>query len=203
LEPRFLDERLGIGYVQITGFQESTVQEVDVALAKLQNAGMKALILDLRGNMGGLFEVAVQVAERFLSSGIIAFTRGQAEESNLTYRARPMSTLAVPLVILIDTDTASSAEMLAGALKENNRGTLVGQATFGKGSIQKVRKLHSVPAAIRVTVAKFYSPQGHSYGDQGVTPDVVVERSGAVVELERDSQVQAAVDVARRLVMDH
>src|SRR5207248_11160376 len=74
-EPRFLDERLGIGYLQISGFHESTVDEVDLAIAKLQAAGMKVLILDLRGNMGGLFEVAIQVAERFLSSGIIAFTR--------------------------------------------------------------------------------------------------------------------------------
>jgi carboxyl-terminal processing protease len=203
LEPRFLDERLGIGYVQLAGFHESTVQEIDVALAKLQTAGMKVLILDLRGNMGGLFEVAVQVAERFLSSGIIAFTRGQTEEFNTTYRARAMSMLAVPLVVLIDTETASSAEMLAGALKENHRGTLVGQATFGKASIQKVRRLHSVPAAIRMTVARFFSPEGHSCCDQGVSPDIVVDRLPAAADGGRDPQVQAALDVARRLVLDH
>lgn len=202
-EPRFIDEHLGIGYVQIAGFQESTVQEVDNALAKLEATGMRALVLDLRGNMGGLFDVAVQVAERFLSSGIIAFTRGQSDESNLTYRARPMSILTVPLVVLIDSDTASSAEMLAGALKDNHRGTLVGQPTFGKGSIQKIRKLQSVPAAIRMTVAKFYSPQGHPYADVGVLPDISVERSAAVKDLDRDPQVQSALDVARRLVMVH
>jgi carboxyl-terminal processing protease len=202
-EPRFIDEHLGIGYVQITGFQESTAQEVDTALAKLEATGMRALVLDLRGNMGGLFDVAVQVAERFLSSGIVAFTRGQSDESNVTYRARPMSTLTVPLVVLIDSDTASSAEMLAGALKDNHRGTLVGQPTFGKGSIQKVRKLQSVPAAIRMTVAKFYSPQGHPYADVGVLPDIAVERPIAVRDLDRDPQVQSALDAARRLIMVH
>jgi carboxyl-terminal processing protease len=158
---------------------------------------MRALVLDLRGNNGGLFDVAVLVAERFLSSGIITFTRGESDESNVTYRARALSTLTVPLVVLIDSDTASSAEMIAGALKENHRGTLVGETTFGKGSIQKVRKLHSVPAAIRMTVAKFYSPLGHPYMDAGVAPDVSVERG---VNAEHDPQLQAALDIARPLV---
>jgi carboxyl-terminal processing protease len=197
-EPRFVDEQLGVAYLRIASFSESTGQEVDVALTKLEAAGMRALILDLRGNNGGLFDVAVLVAERFLSSGIIAFTRGESDESNVTYRARAMSTLTVPLVVLIDSDTASSAEMIAGALKENHRGTLVGETTFGKGSIQKVRKLHSVPAAIRMTVAKFYSPQGHSYLDAGVVPDVPVDRA---VNAEQDPQLQAALDIARPLIV--
>jgi carboxyl-terminal processing protease len=111
--------------------------------------------------------------------------------------------LTVPLIVLIDADTASSAEMLAGALKENHRATLVGQATFGKGTIQKVRKLHSVPAAIRMTVAKFYSPQGRSYAEHGVGPDVAAERPNPAADLDHDPQVQAALDVARPLVLDH
>jgi carboxyl-terminal processing protease len=200
-EPRFLDERLGIAYLQVAAFRESTVQEVDSALAKLQAAGMTVLILDLRSNWGGLFEVATQVSERFLSTGIIAFTRGHSDEFNTTYRAHAVSSLAVPLVVLIDSETASSAEMLAGALKENHRATLVGQTTFGKGTIQKLRSLHSVPAAIRMTVAKFYSPEGHPYADLGVSPSIVVERGTRVVDLDHDPQVQAALEVARPLAV--
>jgi hypothetical protein len=202
-EPRFIHEPLGIAYFQISAFHDSTVEEVEQAIAQLQDSGMRALVLDLRGNLGGRFDVAVGVAERLLSTGVIAFTRGQMDEFNTAYRAHALSLLTVPLIVLIDTDTASSAEMLAGALKENHRATLVGQATFGKGSIQKVRKLHSVPAAIRMTVARFYSPEGHSYAERGVSPDVVVERPMATTDLDRDPQVQAALDVARPLVLDH
>jgi carboxyl-terminal processing protease len=201
-EPRFVDERSGIAYLQLLAFQETTVQELDLAIAKLQASGMRLLVLDLRGNAGGLFETAVQVVERFLSSGIIVSTHGQLRDYNVTYQAHGMSVLTVPLVVLVDGETASSAELVAGALKENQRGTLVGQTTFGKGSIQKVRKLPSGLGGLRVTVARFYSPAGQPYSGTGVTPDYPVRRLDSPVDLEHDGQVQAALDVARRLLMD-
>jgi carboxyl-terminal processing protease len=206
LEPRFLDAGREIGYVQLIAFQETTRLELDDAILRLQAAGMKVLILDLRGNPGGPFEIAVQVAQRFLASGVMIVTTqgqigGQVHDYNKTYYAQGDNVLAVPLVILVDAETASSAEMVAGALKENQRGQLVGQPTFGKGSIQRIDKLKTAPlAGLRMTVARFYSPTGRSYGDTGVTPQVVI-RSEVSMEIGQDAQLQAAVDVARPLTM--
>jgi carboxyl-terminal processing protease len=200
-EPRFLDDQLGIGYLQLVTFQETTLAELDKAILNLQAAEMRALILDLRGNEGGLFEVAVQVVERFVSAGVIVSTHGQVREYNATYRAHGSSVLAVPLVVLVDGDTASSAEMVAGALKDHQRGTLVGRTTFGKGSIQRVGGLSAIPGGIRMTVAKFFSPRGLGYSDIGVSPHLVVEPSTLPMSLEQDAQVQRALDVARALAM--
>jgi carboxyl-terminal processing protease len=201
-EKGFLDRALGIGYVQILGFQETTLQELDLAIVKLQAAGMKVLILDLRGNLGGLFDVARQVVGRFLSAGIVVSTQGAvSSEYNVTYYAQSMNPLTVPLVVLVDGLTASSAEMVAGALKENQRGKLVGKTTFGKGSIQKVRRLSTVPAGIRMTVAKFYSPRGLPYDGAGVAPHLDVAGAEIPVDPEQDPQVQAALEVARPLAM--
>jgi carboxyl-terminal processing protease len=203
-EPRFLDEQAGIAYVQLVAFQETTVHELDDAIDKMQAGGMKVLVLDLRGNVGGLFEVAIQIAERFLSTGLIVSTHGQVREYNNIYRAESMNVLTVPLVVLVDGETASAAEMVAGALKDNQRGTLVGQTTFGKGSIQNIRKLSTIPAGIRLTVAKLYSPRGRPYTDNGINPDVPVARSSPMtaMDMDPDAQVQAALDLARRLAAD-
>lgn len=203
-EPRLLGDRtLPIGYVQVLGFQETTLQELDEAIQKLQAAGMKALLLDLRGNPGGLVDVAVQTAQRFLPEGVIASTQGQLRLYNRTYEAHNPAALATPLVVLIDGETASSAEMVAGALRDNQRGRLVGQTTFGKGSIQHYWRL-STTAGLRITVAKFYSPRGQPYSGQGVTPHLVVERPWMLMslDLEQDPQVRAALETARRLVLD-
>jgi len=119
-----------IGLIRITAFQESTVKEFDDAVAQLNQAGMKALVVDLRGNGGGLFESAVEVARRFLLSGIIATKQHLDEKSNIVTtlcEAKNPGALTIPLVVLIDNDTASSAEVLAGALKENGRAPLIGQ----------------------------------------------------------------------------
>jgi carboxyl-terminal processing protease len=200
--PHFLDMQQAIGYLQLVSFQESTPAELDDAILKLQTAGMKVLILDLRGNAGGLFEEARQVVERFMSSGIIVSTQGQVLEYNATYYAHGMNALTVPLVVLVDGETASCAEMVAGALKDNLRGRLVGKTTFGKGSIQKVRKLNTLPpAGLRMTVAKFYSPRGQPYSGLGVAPHLDVAGSDMTLDPEQDPQVQAALDVARSLVM--
>jgi carboxyl-terminal processing protease len=203
-EPRFLDEGREIGYLQLIVFQDTTLTELDDAIRRLQAAGMRALILDLRGNPGGPFEIAVQVAERFLASGVIVMTHGQisgVRDYNKTYQAHSASALTVPLVMLVDADTASSAEMVAGAIRENQRGKLVGDTTFGKGSIQRVDKLTKAPlAGVRMTVARFYAPSGRPYGNTGVIPDIVV-RPEASMDVGEDAQLQAALDIARPLTM--
>ncbi len=196
-EPRFADPQSGIGYLQLTGFQETTVRELNAAVARLQAMGMRVLILDLRGNPGGLFYVARQVVERFISSGVIVSTHGQVREYNCVYEAHGADVLSVPLVVLVDGETASSAEMVAGALKDRQRGTLVGQTTFGKGSIQKVREVGKAGCGLRMTVAKFYSPSGKGLSGAGVPPHIAISRPD--MPMEFDTQLQAALDVARPL----
>jgi carboxyl-terminal processing protease len=199
-----LDRVTGIGYLRVTVFQKTTVQELDEAIARLRMDGIKVLILDLRGNSGGLFDVAVQVAERFLSQGIIVSTQSQVPEYNRIHAAHNMNALTLPLVVLVDGDTASAAEIVAGALKDNQRCKVVGQTTYGKGTSQRVFKLEAAPAGLRITLARYFSPNGQAYSGRGVTPDVVAERTpkDLDVDLLKQPQVRMAIQVARGLVKD-
>ncbi len=169
-----------IGKLTINYFQESTVQEVKDALATLQALGMKVLILDLRRNPGGLFKSAIEVAEQFLPEGVIVVsqTRVPFEDRKLSgaIRADHPDALLMPMVVLVDGETASSAEVLAGALKDNGRAKLVGQPTFGKGTLQCIIRLDKpfyehMPAGIRITVAKLLSPHWQPYSGRGIEPN--------------------------------
>jgi carboxyl-terminal processing protease len=192
-------DRSDIAYIQITRFRETTPQELDTALASLKEGGMKGLILDLRGNRGGSFEASVECARRFLASGLIVSTR-KRDGKVTKYQIRSSDSLAlpanIPLVVLIDGCTASAAEILAGALKDNGRARLIGQTTFGKGCIQRPFKLVSgegkfkrLVGAIRLTIAKYFSPRGQSYNGTGIVPDDIVDRQP---EADKDDQVEAA-----------
>ena len=151
-------ERDSIGYVHLTSFQKTTPQELDSALVRLRSEGMRVLILDLRGNPGGVFTAAVQVADRFLPAGVIVSTPGQLPAFTKTYLAQnPMTALDIPLIVLVDGETASAAEVVAGALKENERALLVGQQTYGKGSIQKLLTLRA-GGGLYLTLARLYAP---------------------------------------------
>lgn len=195
---RMLDPTQGIAYISVLAFTENTVQELDEAIRNLELQGMKVLILDLRGNAGGLFDAAVQVAERFLWEGAyIVSTKGKVREvKRLSRNANP---LMVPLVVLVDSGTASAAEILAGALKENvaddmqPRAKLVGMPTFGKGTVQHMVELKSVQAGgIRITWAKFFSPRNHPYNGTGVEPHFKVENA--------DQQFAEGVAQAREIL---
>ena len=179
-----------IGSIRLLSFNENTVQELKDAILTLQAAGMKALILDLRGNPGGLFESSLQIAEMFLTEGLIVQTQSHLPDLNKAHKSHNPDALTLPLVMLIDGETASSAEVLAGALKENHRALLVGQTTYGKGSIQIVVPLDGVSAGVRVTVAKFLSPTGHVYSGKGVTPDVVVQVAAAMLEIAQQKALE-------------
>jgi carboxyl-terminal processing protease len=203
-EPRFLGDRmLGIGYLQVTLFQETTAREFDEAIFKLQMTGMRALILDLRGNPGGVVEAAVQLAERFIPDGIIVSTQGQGRANNRTHLANNPGALTIPLVVLIDSNTASAAELVAGALKHYGRARLVGQTTHGKGTVQRHGRLSASEAGVRITVARFFGPAGQAYSGAGVTPDVEVEGSLTAwsMDVEQDPQVRAALEAARQLLL--
>ncbi len=205
LDARIVDVENSIGYVQVAFFQKSTLEELDLALSRLNEQGMRALILDLRANPGGSFPAALQVADRFIGDGVLAATRGRAPGENAVHRARPDNNLTVPLVLLIDGDTASSAEIVAGAVRDHKRGVLIGQRSFGKGTMQRVFPLATVPSGIRLTTARVYSPLDIPYTEQGVTPDVEVPRSGSVAPMGMpdalaDAQLRAAIETARQLL---
>lgn len=168
----------GIGYLAITTFQESTPHEVDAALVALGKE-TRALVLDLRGNSGGSFEAAIDTARRFLPSGTIVTTLTSDPQERTVYQSRNPAAVSLPLIVLIDGDTASAAEVLAGALKENKRARLLGQTTFGKGCIQSIIRLSPQPGVVypgglRITVARFLSPNGTPYSGRGVVPDRVL-----------------------------
>src|SRR5205823_5484204 len=187
---RLLDADTGIAYLQLATFHENTPQEMDAALALLEMQGMKSLVLDLRGNSGGLFDAAVRVAERFLGEGAFivgAHSRGR----DLKRTSHNLNPLPVPLVVLVDGATASSAEIVAGALKENGRATLVGQTTFGKTTVQQLLELKTVQAGgIRVTWAQFFTPLSRDDG-AGISPHILVERTSRGF----DDQLNAALSL--------
>lgn len=163
-----------LGYIRIFDFQHSTVQEVKDALAQLQLMPLDGVVLDLRSNPGGLFKSGLGVAELFLGEGVITHTVSQLPGWSRTYRVHNPTASDLTLVVLIDNGTASAAEIVAGALKDNERATLLGQTTFGKGSIQCTIPLERSPGGLRLTIAKFTSPNRQTLHGQGVTPHVVI-----------------------------
>jgi len=176
-----------LGYLRISSFQDTTLQEVKEALAHLQSFnGIKGLILDLRGNPGGLFKSSVQVAELFLGTGVIVYSQSQLRDyrdpkdpaHQKAFKADIHNTFLLPVVVLVDSETASSAEVLAGALKDSGRARLLGQTTYGKGSIQSVIPLRKTPGGIRLTVAQLFSPSRQPVTGRGVVPHDFVNTEG-------------------------
>jgi carboxyl-terminal processing protease len=171
---KLLDPEHGIGYFQLTGFQKTSTEEIDRALATLSNEGMRALVLDLRGNPGGLLNVAVEIAERFIDQGLVVSTRGRAHGQTQSLATRGQARWRLPIYVLVDRDSASASEILAGALQDHNRATIIGARTYGKGSVQSIFSLRSAPAGLKLTTAKFYSPRNRPYSEQGVQPDIPI-----------------------------
>jgi carboxyl-terminal processing protease len=176
----------GIGYIQLTQFTEGTGAEFKAALKRLQAAGIKALILDLRNNPGGLFDAAVEVAEPFFKPGeLIVYTQGRTADSREELRAGSSAGgLNLPVAVLVNAGTASAAEVVAGALKDTSRAVVVGETTFGKGSVQTIFRLKN-GEALRLTTARYYTPGGVSIHEKGIEPQVPV-----VVSLEEEAKLR-------------
>lgn len=199
-----IDSGNGIAYIHLAGFQKSTSSELDAALEKLQRDGMQALILDVRGNPGGLLTAAVEVLDRFIAEGVLVSTKGRTGDQNWTYRAHRENTLDVPLVLLTDGDSASASEIVAGAIRDHHRGTIVGRKTYGKWSVQSIFNVGR-ENGLRLTTAKFYSPNGHTHGKVGVEPNVPVEITGREYAvgfrgLDKDQKSDADIDEAVRIL---
>jgi len=194
LPPDDAKDASAVGYVRVNSFSDTTVQDLKSAILRLESSGIDALILDLRSNPGGSFPAGVKVAELFMTEGVIAYKQGRDKEES--HKALNPNAFLMPVVVLVDGDTASAAEVVAGALKENNRARLIGETTFGKGSIQKLVQFdNKVPGGMRITVAHFLSPSNQPYHGQGVVPHRVIEQS----ENGSDTQLQAAKEEARAL----
>ncbi len=209
---RIIDPQYGVGYMKLTSFQKTTSRDVDAALWKLHEQGMKQLIIDLRGNPGGLLKAAVDVADRFVYDGLIVATRGRSPREDFDHKGEVAGTWRVPLVILIDHDSASASEILAGAIRDHNRGTVVGEKSYGKGSVQGIFPLAASNVGIRLTTAKWYTPSGQAISGSGIKPDVAVATAAkdsnhastttlkpvdGVKPIANDSFIQAALQVAR------
>jgi carboxyl-terminal processing protease len=168
---------------------------------------MRALVIDLRGNPGGLLSSAVDVADLFIERGLVVATRGRSPEEDFNYTAGKPGTWKMPLVVLIDGDSASSSEILAGAIRDHKRGTIVGSRSYGKGSIQGIFPLETAGVGMRLTTAKFFSPRGLPFSGIGVEPDVAVVNTARPVDgtvtapSQGDTALAAAVEVARRSVL--
>ncbi len=144
-----IDPQYGVGYFKLTCFEKTTARDLDAALWKLHREGMKSLVVDVRGNPGGLLVSAVEVVDRFVDRGVIVSTRGRIAQEDYTYSAHEQSKWRMPLVVLIDQDSASAAEIFAGAIRDHRRGTIVGVRSFGKGSVQGIFPLDDSNAGMR------------------------------------------------------
>jgi carboxyl-terminal processing protease len=202
-----VDSDYKIGYIELAGFQKTTAAEMDAALAELSRSGMKALVLDVRGNPGGLLTAAVAVLDKFIDEGVLVSTKGRSGDQNWTYRAHRQGTYNIPLVLLTDGDSASASEIVAGAVRDHGRGTIVGRKTYGKWSVQSIFNVGR-ETGLRLTTAKFYSPDGLNHSKVGVSPDVVVDERlehnvawrGNNAEDERDIDLERAIEILKNKV---
>jgi carboxyl-terminal processing protease len=166
------------GYVRLSQFQEKTESEFDKALKALDGeskGAMKGLILDLRNNPGGLLDQAVRISDRFIESGLIVSMEGRREDQKMKFYAHPQGTLPrYPLIVLVNGGSASGSEIVAGAIQDHGRGILVGMQTFGKGSVQTIFSMKD-GSGLRLTTARYYTPNGRSIQAKGIIPDIIVK----------------------------
>jgi carboxyl-terminal processing protease len=168
----------GYGYIRITNFREKTGHDVMTALQKLESdkTPLKGLILDVRDNPGGLLDQAIEVADIFLDKGEIVSIKGRREAHSKTYMARKNTVKhSYPIVLLINGGSASAAEIVAGALQDHGRCVVLGTTSFGKGSVQTVEPLRD-GSGLKLTIARYYTPNGKAIQATGIIPDIVVER---------------------------
>lgn len=182
-----------LAYVSITTFGDTTAADLHKILGELMAKKPKGLILDLRNNGGGYLNAAVDVASEFISSGVIVYEQ-YGDGTRQTFDAKPGGLATeIPMVVLVNEGTASASEIVAGAIQDHERGKLVGVTTYGKGSVQQWIPLSEDQGAVRVTVAKWLTPNDRTIHKIGLTPDLVVERTTDDIKAGKDPQLDAAV----------
>jgi carboxyl-terminal processing protease len=201
VDVELMDKDFGIGYLRIDSFQKTTPADLDRALWKLYREGMKSVVVDVRGNPGGLLSASVEAADRFMTEGTIVSTRGRSTKENYDYRAHQAGTWGLPIVVLIDGDSASASEIFAGAIRDSQRGAVVGTRSYGKGSVQGIFPLAGNKSGLRLTTAKFYSPSGKAISGHGVEPTLAVVAANKPFNdgdvQEQDAALEAGLQYAR------
>ena len=193
VESEMLEE--DIGYVRLFNFGDETTRDLRDALREINRQDAGGLILDLRGNGGGFLGTAINVADEFFTDGVIMTERFGDGSEQVYDASRGGLATDIPVVVLINEGSASASEIVAGAIQDRDRGTLVGTTSFGKGSVQNWIPLSTDGGAIRVTIARWYTPDGRQISQDGLTPDVVVELSDEDIEAERDAQLNRAIEI--------
>src|SRR5260221_8702441 len=201
----------GYGYLRITGFSETTADDVNHAVARLKRdnpGGIKGLVLDLRNNPGGVLEAGVAVADAFLNEGVIVTADGRTPDARFRMDATPGDVIdGAPLVVLVNGGSASASEIVAGALKDHGRAELIGHKTYGKGSVQTVMPL-AHGGAVKLTTSRYFTPSGASIHGKGIVPDIVAQGpEDAPAEMlsgktapslaSRDKEVHLALDTLK------
>ena len=190
----------GIAHVHMYQFSEKAGRDFKVAAQEMQKANVKKMILDLRGNPGGYLEVAQDIAGWFLKRGeIVVIEDFAAEGKKEEYKAQGNEIfVATPMVILINEGSASAAEILAGALKDNRSIKLIGEKSFGKGSVQELQNLRD-GSSLKITVANWLTPSGFLLSKKGLDPDIVVEMTDEDREAEKDPQLEKAIEILKQM----
>ena len=167
----------GYAYVRLSSFQAKTGESMIEAIEDLKKSGkIKGLVLDLRNNPGGVLNAAVSVSDAFLEEGLVVYTDGRIEDAKMKFNASAGDILeGAPIVVLINSGSASASEIVAGALQDHNRAVIMGEKTFGKGSVQTILPT-SNGAAVKLTTARYFTPSGRSIQAEGISPDVVISR---------------------------
>ncbi len=192
----------GFGYVRISSFQSGTAGDLRKALNQLEteNSGLQGLILDLRNDPGGLLDQAVEVSDEFLDGGLIVYTGGRLENQKMRFeahkKAKPHN---YPMVVLVNSGSASASEIVAGALQDHKRAIVMGEQTFGKGSVQTVIPLND-GSALRLTTSLYYTPSGRSIQAKGITPDIEVKRENQKLE---DNQSEESIRIREKDLPRH
>ena len=183
------------GYFSLSRFSQNSTAEVEQVLNTLHSTGMKSLIVDLRGNPGGLLTTCVDISDQFVPCGIIVSTKGRLRSDDMLQEATYANTWSVPMVVLIDGNSASASEIFAAAIQENKRGLVVGARSYGKGTVQTHFPLSSIQGDLRLTTARFYSPNGRTMSGNGVIPDVGVDDPDGI--LNGDDVLSEALQIAQ------
>jgi len=184
----------GYGYVRVTQFQERTDDDLERALKALDKeaGGLQGLVLDLRNDPGGLLTQAVKVSDLFLESGLIVYTDGRLENQRQKYFAHKPGTWSdFPMVVLVNSGSASASEIVAGALQDHKRALVLGTTSFGKGSVQTILPLDD-NSALRLTTARYYTPNGRSIQATGIVPDIVMDQSPLLAKADKSGLLREA-----------
>lgn len=187
-----------IGYIRIESFEEDTATQFEVAMAELQAQGMQSLVIDLRYNGGGLVDSVVQILDDILPEGLLVYIEDK-EGNRQEYHSSGKTYVDYPLVVLINEDSASASEIFAGAIQDYDYGTLIGTTTFGKGIVQTIFRL-SDGDAVKLTTAKYFTPDGNYIHGVGIEPDIQLQYEylnpeGESYEMQYDNQIQKAIEV--------